>query len=118
MDAYFYPYSGKSLHEIASVTKSITSTLTGIAIDKQFIPGVSEPAFKYFPGYNSMDAIKQSVTIENLITMQSGLDCGTNLSDPAINVDQRLAQIRECPDWIACALQIPMATKPGKICLL
>jgi CubicO group peptidase (beta-lactamase class C family) len=114
LDAYFYPYNAASLHEVASVTKSITSTLAGIAIDKRFIPGVSEAAFKYFPGYNSMDAIKQSVTIENLITMQSGLDCGTDLSDPAINVDQRLAQIRECPDWIACALQIPMATKPGE----
>lgn len=114
LDAYFYPYTGKSLHEVASVTKSITSTLVGIAIDKQFIPGVSEPAFKYFPGFHMMDTLKQSVTIENLITMQSGLDCGANLSDPAINVDRRLAEIRGCPDWIACALQIPMAVKPGQ----
>lgn len=114
LDAYFYPYKLESLHEVASVTKSITSTLAGIAIDRQFIPGVSEPAFKYFPGYSSMDALKQSVTIENLITMQSGLDCGTNLSDPSINVDRRLAEIRECSDWITCALQIPMAVKPGE----
>ncbi|PZQ96033.1 MAG: 6-aminohexanoate hydrolase, partial [Flavobacterium psychrophilum] len=61
-----------------------------------------------------MDTLKRSVTIENLITMQSGLDCGTNLSDPAINVDQRLAEIRACPDWIACALQIPMSVKAGE----
>ncbi|GAB3428567.1 hypothetical protein GCM10027516_34900 [Niabella aquatica] len=114
LDAYFYPYSGTSLHEVASVTKSITSTLAGIAIDKKFIPRVTDPAFKYFPGYNSMDALKQSVTIENLLTMQSGLDCGTDLSDPSINVDERLAEMRKCTDWIHCALQIPMIRKPGE----
>lgn len=114
LDAYFYPYSGRSLHEVASVTKSITSTLVGIAIDKRFIAGVSEPAFKYFPGYEALDTLKRSVTIENLLTMQSGLDCGTNLSDPSINVDRRLAEIRECSNWIACALQIPMLRKPGE----
>src|SRR5215216_6650225 len=36
LDAYFYPYSDQMLHDVASVTKSITSTLVGLAIDKRF----------------------------------------------------------------------------------
>ncbi|KHD09239.1 hypothetical protein PN36_16700 [Candidatus Thiomargarita nelsonii] len=35
LDANFYP--GDSVHNVASVTKSITSILTGIAVDKGFI---------------------------------------------------------------------------------
>jgi CubicO group peptidase (beta-lactamase class C family) len=34
LDAYFYPYLGEQPHDIASVTKSVTSTLAGIAIDR------------------------------------------------------------------------------------
>ena len=36
-DAYYYPYSKDSLHDIASASKSITSIMTGIAIDKGII---------------------------------------------------------------------------------
>src|ERR1700719_666314 len=32
MDAYFYPYSAETPHDLASVTKTITSTLTGVAV--------------------------------------------------------------------------------------
>src|SRR5258708_5139342 len=34
LDAYFYPYGRGSTHDVASVTKSITSVLVGIAIDQ------------------------------------------------------------------------------------
>lgn len=34
LDAYFYPYDGTTYHEIASVTKSVMTTLIGIAADQ------------------------------------------------------------------------------------
>jgi hypothetical protein len=37
LDADIYPYSSNYLHDLASVTKSFTSLLIGIAIDKGFI---------------------------------------------------------------------------------
>ena len=39
LDASVYPYSPEDLHDIASVTKSVTSVLVGIAIDKGLIGG-------------------------------------------------------------------------------
>src|SRR5688500_5558604 len=33
LDAYIYPYDGRTRHDVASVTKSITSTLVGLALD-------------------------------------------------------------------------------------
>src|SRR5271165_3795310 len=32
LDTYFYPYSPETPHDLASVTKTITSTLTGVAV--------------------------------------------------------------------------------------
>jgi hypothetical protein len=34
LDAYFYPYNGKTPHELASVTKSLMTTLIAIAADQ------------------------------------------------------------------------------------
>jgi CubicO group peptidase (beta-lactamase class C family) len=43
LDASLYPYSPDGLHDVASVTKSITSVLVGIAIDKGLIESVQQP---------------------------------------------------------------------------
>ena len=34
LDAFFYPYSGEAIHDVASVTKSVTATLIQIALEK------------------------------------------------------------------------------------
>src|SRR6202051_2644105 len=37
VDAMFYPYDGNTPHDLASVTKTVTSVLTGIAVDRKLI---------------------------------------------------------------------------------
>ncbi|MDP9169467.1 MAG: serine hydrolase [Acidobacteriota bacterium] len=37
LDAYFYPYQATAPHGVASVTKSITAALVGIAVDIRVI---------------------------------------------------------------------------------
>lgn len=114
LDAYFYPYNTGWRHDVASVTKSITSTLVGIAIDNGHIDGISSKFYQYFPQYPLTDSLKKQITLEDLITMRSGLDCGTNMADPGINYDRRLEQVRNCPDWLRCILDIPVVRKPGE----
>jgi CubicO group peptidase (beta-lactamase class C family) len=110
LDAYFYPYDATSRHYIASVTKSVVSTLAGIAIDKGLIRSTDQSIHDFFP---LADDAKQGITIDNLLTMRSGFDCGATMSDPNVNLDLRLAEIRRCPDWIKCVLGLPVSTKPG-----
>ena len=43
--------------------------------------------------------------------MQSGWDCGVDLSDPRINVDERLAAMCQSTDWLRYILDLPMATE-------
>ena len=76
-DAYFYPFAKDRKHIIHSCTKSITSALVGIAIEKGHIKNVNQPLFEFFPEKTiaNLDDDKKAITLENLLTMASGLKC-------------------------------------------
>ncbi|MHA1374747.1 MAG: serine hydrolase domain-containing protein [Promethearchaeota archaeon] len=69
-------YDKNSLFEVYSVSKSVTSALIGIAIDKGYIESINELVIDFFPEKNisNLDAYKESMTIEHLLTMTTGLD--------------------------------------------
>jgi len=48
-DVYFYPSANGSVHDVASVTKSFTGALIGIAISEGYIAGVDRPVLEFFP---------------------------------------------------------------------
>src|SRR4051812_27696480 len=77
LDSYFYPYQPTVPHDAGSLTKSITAAIMGTAVDK----GLVKPDAKllsFFPSEapRDADALKQKVTVTDLLTMQPGLDCG------------------------------------------
>lgn len=78
LDAYFYPSNADRLHDVASVTKSITSTLTGIAIEEGVIGGLDAPLVGFLPEVTSLssDPRKALITVRDLVSMSSGLRCG------------------------------------------
>lgn len=108
-DAYFYPFARGSKHDIASVTKSFTSTLIGIAVDKGYIKSVNQPVLEFFPERTvaNLDADKKAMTLKDLLTMSSGLQC---ISDPR---EVTLSQMMASPDWVQFMLDLPMSDKPG-----
>ncbi|MDD5622827.1 MAG: serine hydrolase [Actinomycetota bacterium] len=68
-------FNSNTLHSIMSDTKSITSICIGIAIDEGFIESINQSIFDYLPEYQHLAADgKEEITIENLLTMTSGLD--------------------------------------------
>ncbi len=63
-------------HLVHSTTKSITSTLVGIAMRDGLISGVDDPVVPHFPEYQPLPAPspdKDAMTLEDLLTMRSGL---------------------------------------------
>ncbi len=107
-EAYFYSYDGKSPHDIASVTKSITATLIGQAIAQGKIKSVQEPLLAFFKGrqFANADARKEHITLEHLLTMSSGLDCAGR-GEPA------LWQMLSAPDDVQFMLDLPVVAEPG-----
>jgi CubicO group peptidase (beta-lactamase class C family) len=104
LDAYFRPYAAGIPHEVASTTKSFTSTLIGIAIDRELIAGVGEPIFKLLG--KEVDAQKAAVRLEDVLTMRSGLTCIWDIT--AVNT----FEFRSSPDWMAFIMKFP-AVKPA-----
>ncbi len=51
LDAHFAPYDGKFPHDLASVTKSVTTTLIAIAADQGYLD-LDQPVVSFFPAAN------------------------------------------------------------------
>jgi len=107
-------YRGTKLHTLQSVTKSITSVVLGIAIDEGHIPrGVETPAMSFFGDYDFdlSDPRKQAMTLEDMLTMQSGLDWNEMVSYD--DEENSCIQPEESDAWIQFVLDHPMREDPG-----
>lgn len=108
-DATFYPFAQGSLHDLASATKSFMSTLIGIAIDQGYIESVGQPVLDFFPERTvaNLDANKEAMTLEDLLTMRSGFKC---INQPT---EVTLSEMWASPDWSQFVLDLPMTAEPG-----
>ncbi|MGY8815713.1 MAG: serine hydrolase domain-containing protein [Gammaproteobacteria bacterium] len=106
LEKYFNGSSPDKLVNIKSASKSFISALVGIAIDKGHINNSKQSIGNYFPGYiNSETSQKISnISIEDLLTMQSGLESTSNRNYGAWVLS---------PDWIGYALNQPSEYLPG-----
>jgi CubicO group peptidase (beta-lactamase class C family) len=77
VEEYFHGYGPDDLHRLASVTKSVASLLTGIAVDRGEIAGVDVPVVSFFPDLAPpADPRWQGITLHHLLSMTMGLDWG------------------------------------------
>ena len=116
LDENFQGYQTRD--NLKSVTKSITSALVGIAIDQGYIEGVDQTVLSLFPNrmIANLDARKQAMTVEDLLTMRAGLDwpsgpCwwagGAECSDYTTQI------MLEDENSLQFILDQPMANEPG-----
>lgn len=107
-EIYVYPYSAGQVHFVASVTKSVMDVLVGIAIEKGLVQDVQQPLSELLPTQYAakLDQDKKAITLDNLLTMTSGLDCHEN---PAPGE----AFMQASPDWVQFVLELPLAAQPG-----
>ena len=107
-DVDFYPYRSTAPHDIASVTKTLTSTLTGVAVANGLLT-LDKSILSLFPAEAPADADEQKrrITVENLLRMESGLDCGV------LPGEQELEKMKRADNWVKFALSLPMREAPG-----
>lgn len=100
-------YDKNSVFTLQSCSKSITSALIGIAIDKGYIKDVNVHISEYFPQIaNSNNEYLKDIIIWHLLTHTSGL----NISDDAIWYEWRASD-----NWVDFALSQPSIAAPGEL---
>ncbi len=110
-ERYFDGWNADRLHTLQSVTKSFTSALVGIAIERGAIESVDQRVLDFFEsseGIAHLDERKRRLRLEDLLTMRSGTDYHERGAGSPHSQLNALAS-----GWDRFYLDRPMVTHPG-----
>jgi len=115
-EKYYNGFSDSSLHDTRSSTKTLISILIGMAIDQKLIASEKAPAFAFYKerSYAHKDPRKEKITIEDLLSMSSPLECDDDNQFSAGNEERMYLT----EDYIQFLMDLPIrgiapfATKP------
>ncbi|WP_212955341.1 serine hydrolase domain-containing protein [Bacillus sanguinis] len=92
-EKYYNGHGPDDAFHIASVTKTITSALIGICIDKGYIKSVDQKVIEFFPEYNCNSS---EITVRHLLTMTA--------PHPFVDWQEPLEELCTQQDWIQYTL--------------
>jgi CubicO group peptidase (beta-lactamase class C family) len=100
LERYFNGRRATTPANVKSVSKSVISALVGIAAERKLL-SLDQPIAKYFP---ELPEPKRGITIEHLLTMQSGLESTSN---------RNYGTWVQSSNWVRHALAKPLIAAPG-----
>jgi CubicO group peptidase (beta-lactamase class C family) len=111
LEEYRHGYNQQRLCELYSATKSVISSLIGIAIEKGSIDDLNQKIIDIFPEriIDNVDSRKANLTIEHLLTMTAGFEWNDWDPSKPTSIDWVLS-----PDLTQFSLDRPMAYAPGE----
>jgi CubicO group peptidase (beta-lactamase class C family) len=106
-EQYFNGRSVSDAEPVASVTKSIVSALTGIALQENYIVSINQKLKDFFPDidWGSTDPKKSEITIEHVLQMRSGY--------PWEEVYGLIDTLRASTNWIHYLKDFQLVNDPG-----
>lgn len=110
IEEYFNGDNRDSLHDVRSVGKSFTSTLTGIAIGEGYLKNEEQRLKEFYDlrNFANYTAKKDAVTITDLLTMSSAFNGNDDDGDSPGNEEN----MYPTADWVKFTLDLP-ANYPG-----
>jgi CubicO group peptidase (beta-lactamase class C family) len=111
-ESYYDGWNAKRRHDLRSATKSFTSCIVGIAIDKGILPGVNVPVYDYFGGqmaFANPDQRKARMMIRHFLQMRTGLECNDSFTASQGNEEK----MYKTDDWTRFILDLPAVEEPG-----
>lgn len=120
-EAYPGELGGNDLHYVASVTKSVSTLLLGIAMDRGLLPGIDEgaldtPLSELIPEYAealNADPLRARITLRDVLSMRGGLAWDED-SHPYDDPRNDWVRVRDAEDPMAVIFQQPMVAEPGE----
>jgi CubicO group peptidase (beta-lactamase class C family) len=109
-EAYFQG-TASDLRDTRSATKTITSMLTGIALEQRLLPGLNAKIVGYFPEKQPLanpDDRKDAITVDDVITMSSLMECD-DWNEFSRGNEERMYIIE---DWVKFFLDLPIKGFP------
>ena len=113
IEEYFNGFDRDTIHEIRSATKSLGSSLIGIAIDQGKITGIQDRLYAYFrerEPIQDWDVRKNDITLEHVLNMTTGLDCDDMDNSSAGNE----SNVIDAADIVRFMLDLPVVNEPGE----
>ena len=106
VEKYYDGHTSSSLFQLRSITKNVTSALTGIALAEGSIPDVDVRLKEYYPG--QISGSKDSIRLRDMLNMASGLEW---------DEDQEINAITEnkVSNSVEYLLARNLATAPGTV---
>ena len=106
VEQYFNNTRPTGIANLKSASKSVISAMVGIALDRGIIKNVRQPIGDFFPDLlaGEDNAPKRAITIEDLLTMRSGLETTSNRNYGAWVLSS---------NWVRFALNQPLIRTPG-----
>ena len=105
LERYFNGARAAQPANIKSASKSVISALVGIAVSRGLIKDVDQKIGAYFPELaTDPEPRKRDITIEDLLTMRSGLESTSG---------RNYGAWVQSPNWVRFVLRRPMIDEPG-----
>ena len=105
LERYYNGAQAASPANIKSASKSVISALVGIAVSRGLIKSVDQKIVDYFPELSSdPEPRKRDITIEDLLTMRSGLESTSG---------RNYGAWVQSPNWVRFVLRRPLIDEPG-----
>jgi CubicO group peptidase (beta-lactamase class C family) len=107
-------FTGETVHDLRSVSKSIVGLAYGIALAEGKVPPLDTPLLDLFPQYADLaaDPARRKITVEHALTMTMGTDWDEDIpySDPRNSE----IMMEAAPDRYRFILERPIVAEAGK----
>ena len=107
-------FDENSLHDLRSISKSVTSLLLGIALGDNFEAALSRPIIEYFPEFAEQvaDGVER-VTLHHVLTMSAGFEWN-EMEVPYSNLKNDERRMYHVADPVQYVLSKPLYSEPGE----